>query len=935
MSDVVISAHQPTTPWSYGGTTFTVRYFYNQPFLDDLGRWTLQGDGQTGFYIEVAGTIDGAGILHIPDSTIISPLGGRQPNTLCSAQLFDENGTGRDFLFTDWTIPQTTPTTFGALEIVNENKTLANILGYVLTTAQILQVQALINIALGLLNKASAVIYGHLRLDVSPASASDPVAVGLNSRRTLSMYNVTATAIGAVADGTTDNRAALNTLVNTALQITGAGGDVYFPPGAYSIQSNMAFPANVRLVFDPRAMLKPANGVTITLLCPIEAGPYQIFTNALPGQGTVTLRSGDAGQSKVFQSFVEWWGGNADGITDNTAAFIAATLASARVQLLAGEYGFASPFRILPHNFTLTGDTRVGSDIIPLATNISAVTITGITNASPCVITLPAHGLTNGQTMTIVGASGSLGTAINGAQVVTVLSADTFSIPVNTTTTSIYAGGATLTYPNALFVNAQNLGNTTFEYLRWTSLIGFTGWGIWAEDGVQGGQALFSGIIKNCWVSMGTTAAGFFNGALQGCFIDKIESENTAYLFHLKGAGNSGSCFTNIRTTGNVNSAFYSVDSASNGMTVRGLQAFTQLQETLIYVTNGTDWIIDGVQLEYDAGGTVPGGLAQFDTCTRMIFTNFQTRRTSGRMAGILIKDSSAKITNGYIYNPSSIAVGQAVSLTGANDVDLVNVTVHAGTIPHLGMVGSGDIRADGCDIERSESTEIIVPSGVGSFNFTLRNSRVMNGNYNKPSAVPLFDIATTGDVLIENNVIGVDDVLAVPTARFQFTAGSGNVVIENNQYPGTLNLTTGAGSTQPIFTSTLLLSAMPSTSGWKIGSFVSNSAPTATVAVSGITNANPAVFTTSSAHGLVSGQSTTIAGAASTLGTAVNGARIVTVLSSTTFSIPVDTSATSVYGGTGATATVNVLLGWKRLTTGTGNVAGTDWAIARGLTGN
>lgn len=167
---------------------------------------------------------------------------------------------------------------------------------------------------------ASATQMGLIETDVTPADTSRPIAVGLNSRRTLSLYNVQATAIGAVGDGTTNDRAALNTLVNTTLQIAGAGGDVYFPAGDYSIQSNMTFPANVRLVLDPRARLKPANGVTVTILGPIDAGPYQIFTNALSGQGTISL----TGNSAVPTLYPDWWGAVTGTSASQSAAFQAA-----------------------------------------------------------------------------------------------------------------------------------------------------------------------------------------------------------------------------------------------------------------------------------------------------------------------------------------------------------------------------------------------------------------------------------------------------------------------------------------------------------------------------------------------------------------------------------------------------------------------------------
>jgi hypothetical protein len=72
---------------------------------------------------------------------------------------------------------------------------------------------------------------------------------------------------------------------------------------------------------------------------------------------------------------------------------------------------------------------------------------------------------------------------------------------------------------------------------------------------------------------------------------------------------------------------------------------------------------------------------------------------------------------------------------------------------------------------------------------------------------------------------------------------------------------------------------------------------------VTATTNANPCVITTDRAHGFASSQSVYLSGYLSTLGTALNGAQTVTVLSATTFSVAVNTTASSVYSGTGASA--------------------------------
>jgi len=66
--------------------------------------------------------------------------------------------------------------------------------------------------------------------------------------------------------------------------------------------------------------------------------------------------------------------------------------------------------------------------------------------------------------------------------------------------------------------------------------------------------------------------------------------------------------------------------------------------------------------------------------------------------------------------------------------------------------------------------------------------------------------------------------------------------------------------------------------------------------AITGVTTANPGVVTTTSAHGLTTGQLVAINGVAGA--TQANGVWVVTVLSTTTFSIPVNVTGTYSSGG-------------------------------------
>lgn len=89
---------------------------------------------------------------------------------------------------------------------------------------------------------------------------------------------------GCVGDGTTNDRAALNTLANTTLQ--SAGGIIFFPSGyTFRVSSALTFPSNVTLWFGQGAKLTVDTGITVTIQGAVDAVPGSvIFT----GIGTVS-----------------------------------------------------------------------------------------------------------------------------------------------------------------------------------------------------------------------------------------------------------------------------------------------------------------------------------------------------------------------------------------------------------------------------------------------------------------------------------------------------------------------------------------------------------------------------------------------------------------------------------------------------------------------
>jgi hypothetical protein len=81
-------------------------------------------------------------------------------------------------------------------------------------------------------------------------------------------------------------------------------------------------------------------------------------------------------------------------------------------------------------------------------------TITGVSQASPAVVTAAGHGLTTGQVVHISGLSGPQVDLVNGQQIVTVIDANTFSIAVNTTTKAYSSGGGIVNHAWVPFKDA-------------------------------------------------------------------------------------------------------------------------------------------------------------------------------------------------------------------------------------------------------------------------------------------------------------------------------------------------------------------------------------------------------------------------------------------------------------------------------------------------
>jgi hypothetical protein len=125
------------------------------------------------------------------------------------------------------------------------------------------------------------------------ALAIRPVAIGDVVHKGGGVYDVRA--YGATGDGSTDDYAAVNSAATAA-----AGNTLEFKAGTYVIGTNITIDEDA--FFYKGAIIKPSNGITVTLTGAITAGPYQTFDES--ASGVVSISNGMANEV-----LPQWWNG--------------------------------------------------------------------------------------------------------------------------------------------------------------------------------------------------------------------------------------------------------------------------------------------------------------------------------------------------------------------------------------------------------------------------------------------------------------------------------------------------------------------------------------------------------------------------------------------------------------------------------------------------
>lgn len=165
----------------YTGSTFTMKIWVEagqNGFTDSNGIFHIAGAVDSrNVYKTVTCTLSGT-TGTCPSFTLDSTTDSLDyPSAKCHAWLYDSRNVKRDPWFVSFPVPPVTPTTWAQLRVYKNGQPKPNIPGYLNRD----EVNSLINIALGSLNKASNIIEGRVRLDTAPASPSDPIVPGINS----------------------------------------------------------------------------------------------------------------------------------------------------------------------------------------------------------------------------------------------------------------------------------------------------------------------------------------------------------------------------------------------------------------------------------------------------------------------------------------------------------------------------------------------------------------------------------------------------------------------------------------------------------------------------------------------------------------------------------------------------------------------------------
>ena len=169
---------------------------------------------------------------------------------------------------------------------------------------------------------------------------------------------------------------------DTVASAAATGNHIYFPSGTYDVPANVTFTGPVQ--FDKGAILKPANGVTITLNGSIIADRYKIFDTSLGGS-IATGRTNSIGYPEWFGAVID----SSPSATTNLSAIENTLAIFGECNLAGGDYFISDTleitqsFRRIQGQFNGIGSNTQNGQTRLVVTSATADTVHVFTTGLP------------------------------------------------------------------------------------------------------------------------------------------------------------------------------------------------------------------------------------------------------------------------------------------------------------------------------------------------------------------------------------------------------------------------------------------------------------------------------------------------------------------------------------------------------------------------
>lgn len=356
--------------------------------------------------------------------------------------------------------------------------------------------------------------------------------------------------------------------------------------------------------------------------------------------------------------------------------------------------------------------------------------------------------------------------------------------------------GGTAHGKNTIFIIQDNNAHFCIDNIRFTSVLGFTGVGIYCEE--NGGtdssaQCMFSGVFTRLWIDFPTTNNGFLRGGMQNCEFRTATCENMKGIFRLSGAG-SGDNYVEAYSLYNCyDQLFLQTDDAFGtfNMTVRDIHAYNHQRGQLFDVSNWKGFTVDGIHLEPDAANLGGTGLYKWTDCVDGVVSNGTAVTRAGVPAcaiGIDLVASAGNVLRMKFVNERINAdVGLRMAGTGTYDLEFNNCDFTDCTTACWQIIAAclGVVRTRNCKFNRSQQSCILATS-ANALSWYSDNDEFYGSGLGGSAGTWVITLATSGLVVLNNPRIGRG---AGASSYFIDAGGSGSVVINNPTWldaPGT-----------------------------------------------------------------------------------------------------------------------------------------------------